>query len=245
MTFSYFIGKSAWDRDDMTLYLQEFLDVYKHRPIDDNSGGQKAAQLFYSWYVAKKLKPKVIIESGVFKGQGTWAFEQASPETKLICLDPYLDQWGGYRSSTAQYLKKDFKEIDWSFIQDKSDVLCFFDDHQNAFERILQMKLFGFKKAMFEDNYPEGHGDCLSLKKILEHPEKYQVLPDMSAEEYLLKIVKVYQEMPPIFSISKTRWGTEWHLYRTNPPLLSDENKNFSIFSDEMDQYTWINYIEI
>lgn len=242
---SHKIGDSPWDRSDMISHLEEFLSVYENKPIADNHGGQKASHLFYSWYVAKKMKPDIIIESGVYKGQGTWAFENASPNSRMICLDPYLKNYEGYRSKKAEYFEVDFKQIDWSRITDKSKVLCFFDDHQNAFERIVQMKIYGFKVAMFEDNYPEGHGDCISLKKIFEFPEKYQVLPEYSASEYITKVTKVYQEFPPIFSIDKTRWGTGWMSYRSNPPIFKESNKKFKIFEDEMDEYTWINYLEL
>lgn len=245
MKKSYAIGNNPWDRDDMIFHLKEFLSIYENKPIVDNSGGQKAAQLFYSWYIVKKIKPSVIIESGVFKGQGTWAFEQASPTSKLICLDPFLERWGGYRSKSAQYLQKDFKEVNWSELEDKSSVLCFFDDHQNAFERIVQMKMLGFTLAMFEDNYPEGHGDCVSLKKIFEKPEKYQILPEFTAKEYLDKVIKTYHELPPICSLSKTRWNTDWNSYHSNEPLLNETSEEFSVFKNEMDQYTWINYVEL
>jgi len=245
MNGSHQIGTSLWDRNEMISCLEEFLLVYSNKPIADNHGGQKAAQLFYSWYVAKKMKPDIIIESGVYKGQGTWAFENASPNSQLICLDPYLKNYEGYRSTKAQYFEVDFNKIDWSNLKDKSNVLCFFDDHQNAFDRIVQMKSYGFKAAMFEDNYPEGQGDCISLKKIFEFPEKYQLLPGFSASEYLTSVLKTYQELPPIFSLDKTRWGTSWNSHRTNAPLFENSIEKFQVFESEMDQYTWINYVEL
>ena len=251
MLESHSIGTSPWDKADMISHLEEFMSVYESKPVADNHGGQKAAQLlkaaqlFYSWYVAKKMKPDIIIESGVYKGQGTWAFENASPNSEMICLDPYLKNYEGYRSKKAQYLEVDFKQVNWSSITDKSKVLCFFDDHQNAFERIVQMKVHGFKVAMFEDNYPEGQGDCVSHKKIFEFPEKYHVLPDYSAAEYLTKVVKLYQELPPIFSLDKTRWGTSWSSHRSNSPLFEESVEKFQVFKNEMDQYTWINYLEL
>lgn len=245
MNESYKLGKDIWDRDDMIAHLKAFLSLYDNRPIRDNQGGQKAAHLFYSWYVAKKLKPTVIIESGVYKGQGTWAFENASPSSKIICVDPYLKNYEGYRSVNASYIESDFKLINWNAITDKSNVLCFFDDHQNALERIVQMKYQGFSQAMFEDNYPEGQGDCLSLKKVLEYPQKYQILPGLSGEEYLNKVIEIYLEFPPIFSLEKTRWGTAWNEHRTNLPLLSEEDSDLFIFKEEMDQYTWMNYVRL
>lgn len=246
MNKSVQIGPITWDPNEMKNYLKDFLEVYSGRPVLDNHGGQKAAQLFYSWFVAKKMKPDIIIESGVFKGQGTWAFENASPESKIICLDPYLKNYQGYRSQKAQYIELDFKQIDWSSIENKTNVLCFFDDHQNAFERVIQSKMNGFKYLMFEDNYPEGQGDCISLKKVLEFPENYSILPGFTARDYLEKVVDRYQELPPIFSLETTRWNTSWDSYRSNTPLvLSDDDQELSIFKNEMDQYTWINYVEL
>lgn len=64
-----------------------------------------------------------------------------------------------------KYFSVDFSCIDWSFIKDKQNTVIFFDDHQNAYNRLMQMKFMGFKQALFEDNYPETKGDCYSLKK--------------------------------------------------------------------------------
>lgn len=238
------IGSFPWNRDDMRAHLLEFLELYKTRPVQDNQGGQKAAQLFYSWYVAKMMQPDLIIESGVYKGQGTWAFEQASPRSKIVCLDPYLKNYQGYRSNTATYIENDFSNIDWSQITDKSKVLCFFDDHQNALARIVQCLESGFKFVMFEDNYPEGQGDCLSLKKVFEN-HKYQILPGLPAHEYLERVVSSYGEFPPIFSLDTTRWNTKWDQHRTDDPLVSEESSELSVFKMDMDQYTWINYVEL
>ena len=70
------ISEIPFAKEDMIGHLEEFYHLYQHRPIKNNHGGQMSAQLFYSWYVAKKLQPAVILESGTFKGQETWAFEQ-------------------------------------------------------------------------------------------------------------------------------------------------------------------------
>ena len=70
------IGEPLWTRDEFKSHLKEFAEIYKDRPIEDNKGGMKAAQLFYAWFAAKKLQPKVIIESGVWYGQGTWVLNR-------------------------------------------------------------------------------------------------------------------------------------------------------------------------
>ena len=61
-----------WKSAEITELINEFSELYETRPIKDNSGGMKSPHMFPAWFVVKKLKPKVLIESGVWKGQGTW-----------------------------------------------------------------------------------------------------------------------------------------------------------------------------
>ena len=49
------------------------------------------------------------------------------------------------------------------------------------------MQKMGYKYLIFEDNYPIGQGDCLSLKQILDG--------DLNEDkQYLLDNLKVYYE---------------------------------------------------
>lgn len=237
------IGEIPFDNKDIIDSLEEFSYIYQNRPIIDNNGGQLSAQLFYSWYVAKKMKPEIIIESGTYKGQGTWAFEQASPDSQIICLDPYPKE--EYKSKKAQYIRNDFSQIDWSNIP-KENCLVFFDDHQNALSRIINCKVQGFKYIMFEDNYPEGQGDCISIKKGLCEESRYEIIPEVLSCDWLKKVLNVYYEMPPIFDIPQNRWGLPWDTYPSNPPLLKEINEDFhELYYNDMSQYTWINYMEL
>jgi hypothetical protein len=237
------IGNLPFDRKDMIEKLDEFSEIYKERPIRDNHGGQLSAQLFYSWYVAKSMQPEFIIESGTYKGQGTWAFEQAAPNAVLICIDPYPKE--EYKSQKAHYVRHDFSNVDWSNIP-KEKCLVFFDDHQNALNRIIQCKNAGFKHLMFEDNYPEGQGDCMSLKKAFCELARHEVIPEVYSYEWLPKVLKTYHELPPIIDIEENRWGLPWHTYESNLPLLESIIKDsHKVYKDEMNQYTWINYVEL
>ena len=143
----YTIGEPLWTRDEFKSHLKEFAEIYKDRPIEDNKGGMKAAQLFYAWFAAKKLQPKVIIESGVWYGQGTWVFEQAVPGVELHCIDPVNYYEEGYKSDNAKYYTKDFRVLDWKGI-DIENTLCFFDDHQDAMQRLMDCYMWGFKKII-------------------------------------------------------------------------------------------------
>lgn len=77
-----------------------------------------------------RLSPDLIVESGVWKGQGTWLIEQACPQADLICIDLNLSRVE-YKSKRAEYFDVDFDLIDFSG-RDKTNAICFFDDHQNA-----------------------------------------------------------------------------------------------------------------
>ena len=88
--------------------------------------------------VLKKLKPTVIIESGVFAGQSTWLIEKFSENSKIYCFDINLSNLK-YKSKKAKYFEKDLSEYNWSKIN-KSKTLIFFDDHVNFYERLIFSK---------------------------------------------------------------------------------------------------------
>ena len=68
----------------------------------------------YTWLISynlfiviKILKPKLIVESGVYKGLSSWFILKAAPKNaKIFCLDINLSQLQ-YRSSKIYYLEKD------------------------------------------------------------------------------------------------------------------------------------------
>lgn len=235
--------------------LDEFYELYKNRPITDNNGGMKSPHMFNAWATVKRLQPKVLIESGVWKGLGTWFFEQASPNTRIISIDP-APIYRVYTSPKTRYLTEDFLVHDWSET-DKGDSLVFFDDHQNSLERIKACHKLGFRRLMFEDNYPWQQGDCYTPKKILS--QKNYVIDvagnrnwhRASREDYsyLTSVLDKYEELPPIFKPDVTRWGTAWdEEYPTPNPVLeltSDNIAKYPIFHEEMMDYTWICYMEL
>ena len=244
--------KAKWDVEDYKSYLDEFNDLYSKKPIDNN-GGMKSAHMFASWYVIKKLKPKFLIESGIWKGLGTWFFEQASPETKIISIDPEL-KFREYISPKVTYQTTDFLLTDWSYLP-TDETFIFFDDHQNFLQRMQYAKTCGFKKMMYEDNYPVQQGDCYTPKKIITNQNfvincngiKQMYLKNDEHLKYFIDNIEIYQEMPPIFKDDKTRWGDEWNEnYPTPEPLLDTINKNkYPLFYSERKDYTWICYMEL
>ncbi len=147
-------------------YLEEFIDVYINSPIKDNTGGMSFNHSYFTYYVIKELKPKLVVESGVWKGHSTYIIESASPNSQIVSLDIDLSR-NIYKSKNSKYFETDFNDINWSSIKGVDNSVCFFDDHQNSIERVKEMKWWGFKRAIFEDNFPIGEGDSYSLKQII------------------------------------------------------------------------------
>jgi len=204
---------------------KEFLGVYNTRPIkESNMGGMMLPHLFATWYMLKQLDPAYIIESGIFRGLGTWVMEQACPNAKITSIDINLGQ-RKYISQNVFYEQYDITEYDWRLIGE--DCVIHFDDHQNALDRVTWAKDKGFKHLIFEDNYPEGIGDCVSLK---QHPE------------FIKKELKEYIEFPPVYKDSRTRWQTDWN---DGPAPLYKRARPLNPYWKEALSYTWICYARI
>jgi hypothetical protein len=227
------IGTPPWTRGDMLAELDAFAALYARRPIRDNRGGMKAPHMFAVWFMARRLAPDLIVESGVWRGQSTWLLEQACPGTQLVCIDVNLDN-RAYISPRATYSDQDFAAHHWPQATARS--LVFFDDHQDAPARLDQCRRAGLRHLIFEDNYPPGQGDCRSLKQAFAQGG--------AAAEALAGQLDVYAEFPPVFRTAVTRWNTPWP--PTPAPLLTTpDTPARQIFLDEADSYTWICYARL
>ncbi len=154
-----------WNNDDIIKYLDEFIKLYKERPIKDNTGGMKFPHMFGLFFLLKVLKPDFVVESGIYKGQSTWLIEKTLPNVNVLSLDLHLNQRKYIsKSDKVKYSNLDFTEQDFSNIP--KNALAFFDDHQNFYERLVFSNFFGFKHVIGEDNYPISQGDTYSFKKI-------------------------------------------------------------------------------
>ena len=144
-------------------FLNEFSSLYKTRPIKNNKGGMLFTHMFYFYLILKNLKPELIIESGVYKGQSTWLIENTLPNSKIISIDIDLNK-REYISKKSEYRSLDFKYNEFKNLP--NNTLVFFDDHVNHVERIKQSNFFGIKNIVLEDNYPTSEGDFQTLKQI-------------------------------------------------------------------------------
>lgn len=144
-------GKTvAWTNKDLLKGLEEFVQIYETRPIKNNMYGMGFDHSFGLWFIARWLKPDLMIESGAFKGHSTWVLRQSNPDTPIISLSPrhpekYLKKGPAYVDGNCTYFAGkdfvDFGNVNWRKvlkkhgIEDLSRVLVFFDDHQNELKR--------------------------------------------------------------------------------------------------------------
>lgn len=244
------IGETVISFENVENDIEEFYNLYQRMPDIDNTYGMKSPHLFLMWIALRQLSPTVVIESGIYKGLGTWWIENAiSPSASLFCIDVNMNNIE-YKSSRAMYLDEDFSKHTWDGIDRKTAVI-FFDDHQNALTRLMQMKWMGFTKAIFEDNYPPLQGDCYSCKKILSQSGFYlestdrDPIPDMF---FFKENVKNYQEFPPVFQVAATRWGDTWDLpfYKTpNALLTTAKTPCQKLLLAQAATYTWMCFVEL
>jgi len=144
-------GKTVeWTSKDLLNGLEEFVPIYETRPIKNNMYGMGFDHSFGLWFMARWLKPDLMIESGAFKGHSTWVLRKAMPNTRIISLSPrhpekYLKKGPAYVDGNCTYLAGkdfvDFGSVDWGKllrnhgISDPDKVLVFFDDHQSELKR--------------------------------------------------------------------------------------------------------------
>ncbi|KAL5729135.1 hypothetical protein ACHQM5_002125 [Ranunculus cassubicifolius] len=178
------LGKTVeWTNKDLIKGLEEFVPIYETRPIKNNMYGMGFDHSFGLWFMAKWIKPDLMIESGAFKGHSTWVLRQAMPDTRIVSLSPrhpgkYLKKGPAYVDGNCTYFAGkdfvDFGSVDWSSVlkkhgvTDPSRVLIFFDDHQNELKRLKQALKAGFQHLIFEDNYDTGTGDHYSFRQICD-----------------------------------------------------------------------------
>jgi hypothetical protein len=131
--------------------VREFLAIYPDRPVPDNKGGNHFNGSLWIFVITRLLSPRLIIESGVFRGHTTWLLRQASPAAEIHSFDV---DFGNLVHRDADAV---LHECDWSEIElpaaDGAESLAFFDDHISHARRIGEAYDRGFRRLLFDDNF--------------------------------------------------------------------------------------------
>ena len=195
-----------FETEELKDSFKKFLEIYEKRPFKSNTGGMRLSHCFAFYLFLKKIKPPLIVESGVLRGQGTWLIENICPNAEIICIDIYPHK-RIYTSKKAKYYSKDFKYLDWTNIPENS--LAFFDDHQNAVDRLIYAKWCGFKHLIFEDNFADSSEPCdtYSLKRAFSNSGFTNTYKNIPFKEYFRKL------------FSSFKMETKKLFYRLSPKL--------------------------
>ncbi len=200
--------------DELKEYLPEFLEIYESRPIKNNLMGMGINHSFALFSLLRKLNLSYVIESGIGWGHSTWLIEQALPNVKLISvdLDLSLRQYISKNPNTT-YLEGDVEDISFEDF-DKNKTLIFFDDHTNVMHRVKFLYSWGMKYAIFEDNYPPGHGDSYSIRKIMS--DYGQPITDMVPGYEYRNRFENYKFIPKSFRERLSNANTTWPYFLTH-----------------------------
>ena len=227
--------------------IQEFNEIYELRPIKDNHGGSLSVNLFHTFLALKKLKPKKVIESGVFKGQTTWLINTYLPETKIIGIEPFQEQIV-YFGKNTNYVKFDFLNLSEKNISKESakNTFIIFDDHQNVYPRLIHAHKLGFKNIYFDDNYPEYRGmRHLSLEAIKNDKADSGFEIPKDSKKNVENILKNYYIFPPIFPYEKEITMEKSFIKQTPVFQKYDGSKDLEKFNNDMHNYRWSTLVEL
>jgi hypothetical protein len=132
--------------------VRHFFALYEERPVADNTGGSGVNDSLALFLVATLAAPRLIVESGVHKGHGTWLLRRACPEAAIHAFD--IDLSGlVHRDPAARYHQGDWSSVALGPV-DGAAGLAFFDDHVNQCRRVREAYERGFRLLVFDDNFP-------------------------------------------------------------------------------------------
>ena len=201
--------------------LKPFAAAYAKRPRRVNFRGMSMSHAFSLWCVIRLLQPPVIVESGVYKAQGTYFIRMAAgPDAKILCLDPRPKSYEVYTDpnpNTLRFRGADFVDVaalDWDAHvpsrQQRARALVVLDDHMNTLKRMAQLARAGFKYVWNEDEGQKGSYRHSCTPDLAAHPRYIDnfgsLRLNISADEdranlrALTALTAAYHVCPPLFN---------------------------------------------
>ena len=96
---------------DVAGLVRDFWELIPAAPVRQRRGGSGFNGALQLYVIMRALRPRAIIESGVFRGLTTWVMRRACPEAQIRCFDPDLSGLQ-YRDGAARYSSRDWSEAD-------------------------------------------------------------------------------------------------------------------------------------
>ena len=229
-------------------YLDDFMDEIYEPFYSENTGGMKTPDMFTIYVMLREIKPDVVIESGVWKGQSTKLIRKTLGEDcEIICLDPRpIFGWQDDNDNTTYYTDSKFKDFGDLDLKDYEDMktLAFFDDHMNNLKRLKDSYTKKVNYMIFNDNYPKNCGSHLTLQHVFNDDQRFGNLLNEN-EKTLNSIIEKYEIYPNIFP-GKIKTGEgyfECESYFDKYERLYHEK--WSVFEEERESYRWNTLVKL
>ena len=227
--------KRMFNNNKLKKQFKSFLKIYNLRPIKDNSSGMRIDHCFAVYCLLKKIKPKNVIESGIWRGQTTWLIKKTLKDVNVFSIDIDLSN-RKIIYEDVKYLDIDISKSNWKKL-DKNATLIIFDDHVCFSKRINFLLKNNFKHIIFDDNLPNGFSPYYTPKIIFEKKilikkrfVKYTNLKRFF--EFLIKFYLLGNKKKLKIKFQKN------FLKITYPPQINSKlNKNFQQFIEKVENY--------
>jgi len=243
--------------------LDTFLKDFYFTDIEKNGGGMRINDMFSFYFLLNKLRPDVVIESGVWNGQSTKLIRKVLGDNcKILCLDPREIDTTGFTDTnpnTTYYTGKNFIDFASLNLDVKSNTaLCFFDDHQNSAQRLIQCIEKGITHVFFNDNYPVDAGSHYSVQHLIDNDTRDKFILgsqysyaintfpqiDLSKRDELIQKIKIYNVFPNIFSGTIDLFEGKFKV----SGFLNDDTNNinkYNAFYKDRNEYCWNTYLTL
>lgn len=237
-------------------YIDKFMEEIYEPFYSENNGGMKTPGMFILYTMLSEIKPEVVIESGVWKGQSTKLIrESVGNDCEIISLDPRtVYGWQDDNDNTIYYTDtefKDFNELDLTEYADKK-IVAFFDDHSNQLHRLKGCYNKNINYVIFNGNYPKNCGSNLTIQHVFDSDKRFGKLLNQEEKKLLNSIIKNYQIYPNIFpgKITTGEGDFDSDSYFKEPLYnqigqTKDIVEKYKEMFDERETYRWITLIEL
>jgi hypothetical protein len=129
-----------------------YREIYLAAPIVHNQYGLNFTSGLCLFVMVRCLGPKMIVESGVYKGLSSYLLASACPTATIHAFDPNLSEVA-FASPGVTYHAHDWMDMEIACGPDGRG-LGFFDDHQSQALRVVQAHERGFRHLVFDDSWP-------------------------------------------------------------------------------------------
>jgi hypothetical protein len=144
-----FVPRASFDTVEA---VRAFFTEWRERPFRGRQGGSRFNNLLWLHLIAKAFDPDVIVDSGTFRGGSAWALNLACPRARTLSFDIDMSQLS-WRTAGVNYIPSDWvgHPLD---LKPTDRLLCYFDDHLDQVQRLLEAAERGCQLAIFDDDLP-------------------------------------------------------------------------------------------